>query len=61
MAEGSGGAPDADARLAANMQAAEGIGLRGTPTFVWRKADGTEGRADGIPGDLDALVASIGG
>lgn len=53
--------PDAAARLFANMQAAEGIGLRGTPTFVWRKRDGSEGRADGIPGDLDALVASIGG
>lgn len=53
--------PGADARLIANMQAAESIGLRGTPTFVWRKRDGSEGRADGIPGDLDALVASIGG
>ena len=53
--------PNADARLVANTQAAESIGLRGTPTFVWRKRDGSEGRADGIPGDLDALVASIGG
>lgn len=53
--------PSADARLAANMQAAESIGLRGTPTFVWRKRDGSEGRADGVPGDLDALVASVGG
>lgn len=51
----------ATALLVANMQAAESIGLRGTPTFVWRKRDGSEGRADGIPDDLDALVASIGG
>lgn len=57
------GPPGADAgeRLAANMRAAENIGLRGTPTFVWRKRDGSEGRADGIPGDIDALVASVGG
>ena len=54
-------APGADALLLANMQAAESIGLRGTPTFVWRKRDGSEGRADGIPGDLDALIALIGG
>ncbi len=58
---GDPAAPGADALLLANMQAAESIGLRGTPTFVWRKRDGSEGRADGIPGDLDALVASIGG
>ena len=52
--------PAADSRLAANMQAAEAIGLKGTPTFVWRKADGSEGRADGLPDYLDALVASLG-
>lgn len=53
--------PQADARLAQNITAANAIGLRGTPTFVWRKADGTEERADGLPKDLAALVASIGG
>lgn len=53
--------PQADARLAQNITAANAIGLRGTPTFVWRKTDGTEGRADGLPKDLAALVASIGG
>ena len=52
--------PVADQRLSANMAAVAAIGLRGTPTFVWRKADGTEGRADGLPNDVDALVASIG-
>lgn len=51
---------EAAPRLAANMLAAEAVGLRGTPTFVWRKRDGSEGRADGIPGDLDDLVASMG-
>ena len=53
-------APDAAAKLQANMAAAQAIALRGTPTFVWRKADGTEGRADGIPNDVGALVASLG-
>jgi thiol:disulfide interchange protein DsbG len=53
--------PAADMRLAANQAAARTIGLRGTPTILWRRVDGTEGRADGLPGNLDALVASIGG
>jgi len=52
--------PEAPARLAANMAAAESIGLRGTPTLVWRKADGSEGRSDGMPSDLNAFVASLG-
>ena len=52
--------PGADQRLSDNMAAVTAIGLRGTPTFVWRKPDGTEGRADGLPNDVDALVASIG-
>jgi thiol:disulfide interchange protein DsbG len=34
--------------------------LRGTPTFIWRAADGSTGRADGIPPDLNAVIASIG-
>jgi thiol:disulfide interchange protein DsbG len=44
--------------LQANMMAADRIGLKGTPTFLWRKADGSEGRADGIPADREAMVAS---
>ncbi len=51
--------PEAPARLAANKAASEAIGLRGTPTFIWRKADGSEGRSEGMPADLNALVASI--
>ncbi len=46
------------ASLQANMMAADRIGLVGTPTFIWRKADGSEGRADGIPADLEAMIAS---
>ena len=52
--------PEAPARLAANKAVSEAIGLRGTPTFIWRKADGSEGRSEGMPADLNALVASIG-
>ncbi|MBI0538368.1 hypothetical protein D9599_22650 [Roseomonas sp. KE2513] len=52
---------EAAARLRGNMEAAQSIGLRGTPTLVWRRADGSEGRQDGMPSDLDALVASMQG
>ena len=51
--------PEASVQLAKNMAAAEALQLRGTPTFVWEKADGSAGRADGIPNDMDALIASI--
>jgi len=37
------------------------VGIKGTPTFVWRKADGTEGRIDGVPNSVDAMVAAVGG
>lgn len=46
--------------LQANMIVADQIELKGTPTFLWRKADGSEGRADGIPADLEAMVALAG-
>jgi len=52
--------PDAGARLNANMAAAASIQLKGTPTFVWRKTDGTVGRLDGMPPDVNALIASVG-
>jgi thiol:disulfide interchange protein DsbG len=52
--------PDAAERLHANMAIAQAIGLKGTPTFIWRKPDGTEGRIDGIPVSIDALVSSVG-
>jgi thiol:disulfide interchange protein DsbG len=51
---------DAAARLGVNMAAAEEIGLRGTPTVVWRKADGSEGRVDGLPDDWNAVIGSMG-
>jgi thiol:disulfide interchange protein DsbG len=54
-------ADTATADLKTNMAAANAIHLRGTPTLVWRKSDGAEGRIDGVPQDIDAVVASIGG
>lgn len=52
--------PTSAANLAANMRAAEAIGLRGTPTFLWKTASGKEGRADGLPGNLEAVIAALG-
>ena len=51
---------EAPARLRKNMAIAEAIGMKGTPTFIWRKTDGTVGRIDGVPTDITSLVASIG-
>jgi thiol:disulfide interchange protein DsbG len=51
---------DGERRLRGNMDVAAAIGLRGTPTFLWRKADGTEGRLDGLPDNFSALIASMG-
>jgi thiol:disulfide interchange protein DsbG len=52
--------PEATGALQRNLAAARAIGFSGTPTFVYRKADGSEGRVDGLPPDMAALVASIG-
>ena len=52
--------PTSAANLATNMRAAEAIGLRGTPTFLWKTASGKEGRADGLPGNLEAVIAALG-
>jgi thiol:disulfide interchange protein DsbG len=56
----AGSGSDGETKLKTNMTVADAIGLRGTPTFLWRKADGTEGRVDGIPNDIAAMIASIG-
>jgi len=52
--------PDAASRLKQNMAIADAIGLKGTPTFIWRKSDGTVERIDGVPTDIGALVTSVG-
>jgi thiol:disulfide interchange protein DsbG len=55
-------APSAAAadKLKNNMLIAQAIGLRATPTFVWRKVDGSEGELVGVPQDVQAFVAAIG-
>lgn len=53
-------APEATERLRVNMAAAQSIRLEGTPTLIWRKSDGSEGRSDGLPADLNALISSLG-
>jgi protein-disulfide isomerase len=55
-------APSAAAadKLKNNMLIAQAIGLRATPTFVWRKMDGSEGELVGVPQDVQAFVAAIG-
>ena len=52
---------DAGSKLQGNMMAAAALQLRGTPLFIWRKADGTDGRMDGVPNNMDAMIASVGG
>ena len=52
---------EAEGRLRVNMAASEAIGLRGTPTVIWRKADGSQGRIDGLPEDWNAVITSMGG
>ena len=42
------------------MAAAPASQISGTPTFFWHKPDGTEGRIDGVPNDMGALVAALG-
>lgn len=46
--------------LGRNMAAVQALNLRGTPTFVWRKADGSTGIQEGMPANIDTFVASLG-
>ncbi len=52
--------PSAAPRLQENMAIAQAIGLQGTPTLVWKRRDGNEGRIDGVPTSVEALIQSIG-
>ena len=47
-------------KLKTNMLLAQAIGLKATPTFLWRKADGSAGQLVGVPQDVEAFVAAIG-
>ena len=53
--------PEAPPLLQKNNRIAEEIGLKGTPTLVWRKSDGTAGEIDGIPKSWEALIAEVEG
>jgi hypothetical protein len=52
---------NASGLLQLNNHIAEEIGLKGTPTIIWRKPGGTAGRIDGIPKDWGALIAEVEG
>jgi len=51
---------DAADKLKNNMLIAQAVGLKATPTFFWRKADGSEGELVGVPEDVQAFVSSVG-
>ena len=51
---------DAADKLKNNMLIAQAIGLKATPTFFWRKADGSEGQLVGVPENVQAFVGSVG-
>jgi thiol:disulfide interchange protein DsbG len=57
---GSNGA-EAEARLKKNMSVGHAIGVKGTPTFLWKGPDGSEGRLDGLPEDWKPVLAAIEG
>src|ERR1700722_1106150 len=50
---------NASALLTKNNRLAEDIGLRGTPTLIWRKGDGSAAEIDGIPKNWDALISQV--
>lgn len=47
-------------RLRTNMLIAQAIGLKATPTFFWRKADGSEGQFVGVPENVETFINAIG-
>jgi thiol:disulfide interchange protein DsbG len=49
----------AAARLSANMAFAQGVGLRGTPTFLWQASGDRIARYNGLPPNIGSLVAMI--
>ncbi|MBS1029107.1 thiol:disulfide interchange protein [Gluconobacter albidus] len=51
--------PEAQSRLDANMAAAKAVSLTGTPTFFWKHHDGSLGRLDGMPPDLNKFLMDV--
>nr|WP_243429859.1 thiol:disulfide interchange protein [Acetobacter sacchari] len=46
--------------LADNAAFAKGVDLKGTPTFLWIRRDGSLGRYEGNPRDIAAFLAEVG-
>ncbi|MBS0965832.1 DsbC family protein [Acetobacter okinawensis] len=51
---------DAALHLQANMATANAIGVRGTPTLVWRDKAGVSHVTEGLPRDVEQLVRGLG-
>ncbi|GAB3588837.1 thioredoxin domain-containing protein [Acetobacter peroxydans] len=46
--------------LQQNMDVAHAIGVRGTPTLIWRDKAGVSHVTEGLPGDVERLVREMG-
>lgn len=51
---------DAALHLQANMAVAHAVGVRGTPTLVWRDRAGVSHVTEGVPRDIGQLVREMG-
>jgi thiol:disulfide interchange protein DsbG len=51
---------DAALHLQGNMAVAHAIGVRGTPTLVWRDKAGASHVTEGLPRDIGQLVREMG-
>jgi thiol:disulfide interchange protein DsbG len=51
---------DAALHLQTNMAVAHAIGVRGTPTLVWRDKSGVSHVTEGVPRDIGQLVREMG-
>lgn len=58
--EGNAPNSSAQALLQKNMQIAQAIGLKGTPTLWWKNPDGSAAHLDGVPTDVPQFVAGLG-
>ena len=51
---------DAALPLQGNMAVAHAIGVRGTPTLIWRDRAGVSHVTEGVPRDIGQLVREMG-
>lgn len=54
-----GNTATADQQLAQNMAFARSVQLKGTPTFLWSRHDGSVGRYEGNPRDIEGLLGQV--